>query len=1306
MKHHICYSLLIAAAVSLACQMERSLDNSSGEMTFYASNVAGTRTLLQTDGSVYWSPNDAINIFCNGVHGKFVSTNTTVSDAVEFKGTLEGLEKTGGEYFWAVYPYSETNTFSNGELTVTLPSEQQASPGTFADDLFISVARTTDDHLYFQNVCGGIKFALADEGIRKVVFRGNKNEPVAGTVKVTLENDLPVISEVLSPATEVSLTAPDGSVFTPGQWYYIVCLPGTLSGGYSIDLYGDELIGTKSGSSSVTVRRSVWGTLQGLTPDKHGIYPVDLGLPSGTQWASCDLGASQPFEKGDLFAAGETESKVTSSWSNYKWCDGSQNTLTKYCSSYEYGEADYRDFLDEEDDAAHAILGDGWWTPTDKEWGELKKYTKRTFHDNYLGSGVPGTLFTSTVEGYTDQSIFIPYAYYNSSTGLGSGSYAFYRISNHIGYSGTSDTPGKCTIIDAVGVNDKYDYLYALHPIRAIYGREEVAVDEAFVGVENSTEWEDYDNGVLMENHEASLIVNVYRPSNAWPRHPKKAFDWTSSNPSVATVSEGRVTAHKSGTTIITATAKNGTASDSFTVTVLAPLKCTTPETIDMGVSVKWAAFNLGANSVSETGLAFAWGEVEPSTLNLYNPLLSYKWWRYSRGYTKYTPVSKNAGAGIKDGLSILQPEDDAATVKLGENWRMPVSREWRELLENCSVEATVINGINGIMLTSHTTGNQLFLPNNLYYWAKNMIDKDAADYSASKTNCEEARCFFPLSEVYDENDRYGLAYRSEPYFIRPVYEEVTDNLIPLDGNHFPDDVFRNYLATSLDVNSDSQLSASERSVLEINVNGQGISSLQGIEYFPGLQKLICNSNKLSELDISNNTELTYLQCSSNTLSSLDLSKNVKLVTLSCGSNSLMELDLSRNTNLLSLSCSNNGFTTLDLSHNIHLQTLTCRIPILDVSHNTELQRLNCIASEIESLDLSHNPLLTSLYCGSNQLTELNLSTNTALQQLSCSNNPLTFLYLPMNSELLEVSCYNTQLTNLDLSQAKKLETLDCKNSALESLLIDSIHLTSLECKNNALTTLDLSQTSSLVELSCSGNQLTRLDCSHTPCLSVLNCSNNQLSELDLNGCSALTQLDCRKNALQEIDTCSPVLAKLMCSDNRLMSLDITSTVLDYLDCTNNSLSTLRFSTNRLEYLLCSDNTLSSLDVAGARRLLALYCSNNTLSDLNLSNLPQLSHLYCSGNQLKSLALTNCPQLTEFNAASNHLTEITFNCPLLLMCSVVDNLLTTIDLSGSPKLFGLYCTGNPLETLYLSSEVNTQYHLIMSLPDGTEVIYQ
>ena len=122
---------------------------------------------------------------------------------------------------------------------------------------------------------------------------------------------------------------------------------------------------------------------------------VDLGLPSGTLWAKCNVGAETETDYGLKFAWGETEPKSSYSWSNYKW--GTAQNLTKYNST------DGKTVLDLEDDAAHVNMGGDWRMPTIAEMDELFGNTNHHYTENYNDSGKDGEVFTKN-----GQTLFIP----------------------------------------------------------------------------------------------------------------------------------------------------------------------------------------------------------------------------------------------------------------------------------------------------------------------------------------------------------------------------------------------------------------------------------------------------------------------------------------------------------------------------------------------------------------------------------------------------------------------------------------------------------------------------------------------------------------------------------------------------------------------------------------------------------------------------------------------------------------------------------------------------------------------------------
>ena len=148
---------------------------------------------------------------------------------------------------------------------------------------------------------------------------------------------------------------------------------------------------------------------------------------------------------------------------------------------------------------------------------------------------------------------------------------------------------------------------------------------------------------------------------------------------------------------------------------------------------------------------------------------------------------------------------------------------------------------------------------------------------------------------------------------------------ITINKTNFPDDIFRQYVLNNCDADKNQSLSDQEiADVTELLIYNMDIADLTGIGYFTALNRLICEDNKLTALDVSKNTALTILDCSNNQLTALDLSHNTALTELDCGRNQLTALDLSHNTALKMLWCNVNQLTSLDLSHNTALTELYC----------------------------------------------------------------------------------------------------------------------------------------------------------------------------------------------------------------------------------------------------------------------------------------------------------------------------------------------------------------------------------------------
>ncbi len=162
----------------------------------------------------------------------------------------------------------------------------------------------------------------------------------------------------------------------------------------------------RSGSSFVTPSVSFIDSSKEVIFDKlinnNGHDYVNLGLPSGTLWATMNLGATVSSDLGSRFAWGELDPKSSYTWNNYYF--GTQNNITKYTSS------DEKYTLEPEDDAAVDMWGGDWHIPYPEQWQELFQYTNHTsmYDSADEVNGVYGKIFTSTVD--STRSIFIPFS--------------------------------------------------------------------------------------------------------------------------------------------------------------------------------------------------------------------------------------------------------------------------------------------------------------------------------------------------------------------------------------------------------------------------------------------------------------------------------------------------------------------------------------------------------------------------------------------------------------------------------------------------------------------------------------------------------------------------------------------------------------------------------------------------------------------------------------------------------------------------------------------------------------------------------
>jgi len=262
-------SILMAAVLICGCsKSDENLKLPETQLTItagFAENDDTKTTLQGTD--VYWEVGDEIKVFYGSGSGRFASVNTEETASTTFTGNInvaiggnEGF--TGGEYMWGLYPYRSDATYDGTAVTTTIPEQQTGKAGSFAKNMNISLAKSSNLALAFYNVCGGVRFSVTRNNITDVVFEGRNNEDLAGTIQVAFSEGGPVIQSLTNGQKKITLKAPNSETFESGKWYYIVAVPGTLTNGFKLTFNTATQYAELEKTSSVTVKRAIFGSVE------------------------------------------------------------------------------------------------------------------------------------------------------------------------------------------------------------------------------------------------------------------------------------------------------------------------------------------------------------------------------------------------------------------------------------------------------------------------------------------------------------------------------------------------------------------------------------------------------------------------------------------------------------------------------------------------------------------------------------------------------------------------------------------------------------------------------------------------------------------------------------------------------------------------------------------------------------------------------------------------------------------------------------------------------------------------------------
>ena len=393
----------------------------------FKDDLPTTRTnhiLTSTGLDVQWAEGDALGIYpIGGDQVKFPLSSGSASAFAYFDGGAWKLRS--GVQYAAYYPFSKDNyTISQTAIPVNYSGQTQNGNNTTshlgAYDFLACAASTPNANgeinLQMKHLGAILRFQLTmpkADSYKKVVLESS-GACFVEKGRFDLTSATPAVSPTaISDSYTINLTNVSTTKNNETITIYAMAAP-AKTGNMTVTVYSTD--GWSKYSANVDSKEFKAGgactITANLTLADHDY--VDLDLPSGTLWATCNVGAEKPEDYGYYYAWGETSTKNSYSSSNYKWYIGSDESFGKY--------SDYAN-LDVSDDAAYVNWGSNWRMPNDYDFRELIN-THNTTTEKVTQNGVIGLKITSKSNG---KSIFLPLAgFINGSTLNAAGTIAYY----------------------------------------------------------------------------------------------------------------------------------------------------------------------------------------------------------------------------------------------------------------------------------------------------------------------------------------------------------------------------------------------------------------------------------------------------------------------------------------------------------------------------------------------------------------------------------------------------------------------------------------------------------------------------------------------------------------------------------------------------------------------------------------------------------------------------------------------------------------------------------------------------------------
>ena len=544
------------------------------------------------------------------------------------------------------------------------------------------------------------------------------------------------------------------------------------------------------------------------------------------------------------------------------------------------------------------------------------------------------------------------------------------------------------------------------------------------------------------------------------------------------------------------------------------------------------------------------------------------------------------------------------------------------------------------------------------------------------------------------------------------------------------------------------------QTIRSLDIRGERITDLTGIEDFTALTFLNCSENNLTSLDLSNNTYLEEIFLERNELTHVNI-KN--------GTNTNIQKFVTKdNSSLTCVFVDNAAYSTTNWmeidDQTQFIDTDYCDYTAIpDVNFEGVLEGLGyddisgdgqvptTLIEGITSLNISSESIsdltgiedflsLTSLNVSSNSLSSLAMNANTNLVFLVANDNVLTSIDITQNVSLEFINVRDNLLTSIDLSNNINLEDIEIDANNLQSLDVSAnTLLTQIAADNNTITRLDLTNNTLLLNLSITDNGLETLIIGTNSTLRDFEVSDNVIQNLDLDGASALDLIDLSNNKLENLSIQNgnnmsisffntTGNANLSCirvddaafSTTNWTDINVTTSFIDTY-CRYTAIPDANFESALAAYDdIAGDGQVptaliekvSSLDVTNESisdltgiedftALTTLVCNQNSLTSLDLSNNSNLESVQVHDNELTSIDVSNLQYLNLLVCNSNNLTSLSLTDNIALEnLSIDDNTISTIDLSKNTVLEYLYAPNNSLTSLDLSANTELVHVLI------------